>query len=252
EREARAVAEKANKAKGDFLAAMSHELRTPLNAISGHVDLLALNLYGPTTPEQQAALLRVKRAGQHLLGIVDELLSFARLERGRVDYHITAVRLQDTLDDLAPMVNPLFVAKNISFSGRIEDPSLYVYADRGKLTQILINLLTNASKFTRTGGSVTLQAHEPPGRRAGDKGIVEISVTDTGIGIPADKLEAVFDPFVQLDTDPSMRQQGTGLGLAISRDLARGMGGDLVARSTAGESTTFILMLRKTELPSLG
>jgi signal transduction histidine kinase len=244
EREARAAAESANRAKGEFLAAMSHELRTPLSAIAGHVDLLALDIYGPTNPQQQDALRRVKRAEEHLLGIVDELLSFARLERGRVEFHLSSVKLSDLLDDLAPLVGPQLAAKNLEFSVPPSGDSLEVEVDRGKLIQVLLNLVSNAIKFTTPGGRISIDVAETPDSSAGQQPTAQISVTDTGIGIPADKLQAIFDPFVQLGTDPANRQ-GTGLGLAISRDLARGMGGELTARSTPGVSTTFVLTLVK-------
>jgi signal transduction histidine kinase len=246
EREARAAAESANRAKGEFLAAMSHELRTPLSAIAGHVDLLALDIYGPTNPQQQDALRRVKRAEEHLLGIVDELLSFARLERGRVEFHLSSVKLSDLLDDLAPLVGPQLAAKNLEFSVPPSGDSLEVEVDRGKLIQVLLNLVSNAIKFTTPGGRISIDVAETPDSSAGQQPTAQISVTDTGIGIPADKLQAIFDPFVQLGTDPANRQ-GTGLGLAISRDLARGMGGELTARSTPGVSTTFVLTLVKAE-----
>jgi signal transduction histidine kinase len=245
EKEARTAAEDANRAKGDFLAAMSHELRTPLGAIAGHIDILALDLYGPTTPKQQDALQRVKRAQKHLLGIVDDLLNFARLERGRVEFIITPVRLREVIDDLTAMIAPQFTAKEIEYTVEISDEAIAVNADRGKLSQVLLNLLTNASKFTPAGGRVSLAARDRCAGGADERPMVEISVTDSGIGIPEDKLQAVFDPFVQLDTDPAHRHQGTGLGLAISRDLARGMDGELTAESNPGISTTFTLILEK-------
>ena len=244
EKEARTAAESANKAKGNFLAAMSHELRTPLNAILGHVDLLALEIYGPTNPQEQDALKRVKRAGQHLLGIIDDLLGFARLESGHVEFHITSVKLRDVVDDLAPIVGPQFAAKNLDYTTQLFEQSIEVEADGGKLTQVLINLLNNAAKFTPPGGRVALETHLGA-PSAGGKATVQIIVRDTGIGIPADKLQAVFDPFVQLDASPGARRQGTGLGLAISRDLARGMGGELTVESAPGVSTAFTLSLTK-------
>jgi signal transduction histidine kinase len=247
EKEARTAAELANKAKGDFLAAMSHELRTPLNAIAGHVDLLALDIYGPTSAQQQDALKRVKRAQQHLLGIINDLLGFARLERGHVEFQLAPVRLHDVVDDVAPMIGPQMAVKNLEYTVKFPTVPVEVVADRSKLAQIVLNLLTNAVKFTNPGGRVSLEVRETPASDTVQKQLVEVSVTDTGIGIPPDKLEAVFDPFVQLATDPANRRQGTGLGLAISRDLARGMGGELTARSTPGVSTTFTLNLVKSE-----
>ena len=248
ERDARTAAELANKAKGDFLAAMSHELRTPLNAIAGHVDLLALDVYGPSNSQQQDALRRVKRAQEHLLGIINDLLGFAQLEQGHVKFHLASVRLQEVVDDIAPMIGPQMAAKNLDYVVKLPAIDVQVIADRSKLAQIVLNLLTNAAKFTQPGGRVSVEVSEPLADKTASRPLVEIRVTDTGIGIPADKLEAVFDPFVQLATDPANRRQGTGLGLSISRDLARGMGGELTVRSTPGISTTFTLNLLKSEV----
>ncbi len=247
EKEARSAAEIANKAKGDFLAAMSHELRTPLNAIAGHVDLLTLEVYGPTNAQQQDALKRVKRAEQHLIGIIDDLLGFARLERGHVEFHLAPVPLREVFDDVAPMISPQMASKNLEYTVKLPAAQVEVIADRSKLLQIVLNLLTNAVKFTNPGGAVSLEVIELLVGNPTQKPAVEINVTDTGIGIPPDKLDAVFDPFVQLATDPANRRQGTGLGLAISRDLARGMGGELTARSTPGVGTTFTLSLVRSE-----
>jgi signal transduction histidine kinase len=243
ESHARTTAENANRAKGAFLAAMSHELRTPLNAIAGHVDLLLMKLYGPTTEQQDDALYRVKRAQQHLLSVIDDLLSFARLERGKVDFHLAPVRVREIVKDIAPMIGPQMSAKGLIYETRLPENDLEVIADRGKLAQILLNLLSNAVKFTPAGGRVELMASEDTSDDTERARYVAITVTDAGVGIPANKLQAVFDPFVQLDTSPASRHEGTGLGLAISRDLARGMGGDLTASSILGQSTTFTLVL---------
>ena len=242
ESRARTMAENANRSKGDFLAAMSHELRTPLNAIAGHTDLLMMDLYGPISVEQRDALARVKRAQQHLLSVIDDLLSFARLERGKVDFHLTRVAVRDVLDDIAPMIGPQVAAKSLTYEASLPEADLVVTADRGKFAQIVLNLITNAVKFTPAGGRIKVEACNRD-TESGHREFVEITVTDDGVGIPPEKLEAVFDPFVQLDTSPSHRHEGTGLGLAISRDLARGMGGDLSVRSVPGKSTTFTLSL---------
>ena len=243
---ARAAAEEANRAKTQFLANMSHELRTPLNAIQGHVQLLTLELHGPITPAQQQTLDRVDRAQQHLLRLIDEILGYARLESGRVEYDLQPVRVADVLRDIRPIVEPLVLAKGLTF---VEQPAhdgtdgVRVLADREKLAQVLLNLLSNAVKFTATGGTVAVGI-APPALDDGAAGATAtVYVRDTGVGIPPDKLEAIFEPFVQVRNAYSPGQGGTGLGLAISRDLARGMGGELHAASEPGVGSTFTLTL---------
>lgn len=244
ERAARAEAETANMAKGEFLAAMSHELRTPLNAIAGHIELLTMEIYGGVTEPQREALERVRRAQQHLLGLINDLLNFARLERGKLEYRLETLMLQDVIADLAPMIEPQVVARGLQYNLRLPPAPVAVIADREKLVQILLNLLSNAVKFTPKDGEVSVDVPErSDGSQPADT--VFIRVTDTGVGIPHDKLQAIFDPFVQLNAGLASRRDGTGLGLTISRDLARGMGGDLRARSAPGESTRFTLALRR-------
>lgn len=240
---ARAEAERANAAQAQFLTNMSHELRTPLNAIGGHVQLIEMGLYGPVTNEQREALARVTRAEQHLLGLINDVLNFARLGSGKVEYDIEEVLLQDVVMDMSPMIEPQLAAKGLSYEVLLPDEPISVFADRDKLVQILLNLLSNATKFTPARGRVTVEVRT---RAVGAQpdGVVYLCVADTGIGIAVGKLDSVFEPFVQVKSDYSGGQQGTGLGLSISRDLARGMGGDLRARSTPGISTTFTVTLR--------
>ena len=233
----RSIAEEANHAKSAFLAAMSHELRTPLNAIGGYVQLLEMGIHGPVTAEQTEALGKVARSQRHLLRLINEVLNLARIESGSVDYDIRRVLLSEIVDGVLPMVEPQLAARGLSLETHVP-PDLAVRADRDKAEQVLLNLLGNAVKFTEPGGRVRIETAATGAR-------VQLHVVDSGIGIPLDKMQQVFEPFVQVSAETGRRAEGTGLGLAISRDLARGMGGELSATSVVGEGSRFIL-----ELPS--
>ena len=233
---ARTVAEDANQAKSQFLAVMSHELRTPLNAIGGYAQLIDLGVHGPVTDAQREALGRIVRSQRHLLSLINEVLNLARIESGHVEYATEDFALAKAVDAVMPMVEPQIAAAGLT-SGSSVASDIVARADREKTQQILINLLTNALKFTPSGGRISVTA-----RRDGE-GHVVLDITDSGIGIPAEKLESVFAPFVQVDVGHTRKREGSGLGLAISRDLARGMGGDLRARSELGRGSTFSLLL---------
>ena len=229
----------ANSSKSEFLAAMSHELRTPLNAIAGYLQLIEMGVHGPVTEAQHTALSRAKRSEQHLLALINDVLNFAKLEAGRIEYHLEDLYLDEVVSLMMPMIEPQFAAKGIAHAVHVA-PGIMARADRDKLQQILLNLLSNAAKFTDAGGRVTVETAACDARWSDG---VCLEVTDTGCGIPADKLEEIFDPFVQVHRKLTRVTEGTGLGLAISRDLARGMGGDLRVRSIEGEGATFTLML---------
>jgi signal transduction histidine kinase len=240
EQSARAEAEAANHAKSQVLAVMSHELRTPLNAIGGHVQLIELGVHGAVSDAQREALGRVQRSQRHLLSLINDILNLVRIENGRVEYSIESVALTPAVADVVAMLEALLRAGHLSCE--VVAPSaatIEVRADREKMQQVLVNLLTNAIKFTPAGGSITIEVM----RSTNDPTMSCIRVRDTGCGIPANKLEAIFAPFVQLGVRPLSGQEGLGLGLAISRDLARGMGGDLTVSSTVGEGCTFTLTL---------
>lgn len=234
----RAVAEEANRAKSTFLAVMSHELRTPLNAIAGYVELLDLGIHGPITDAQRDVLGRIARSERHLLRLINEVLNLARIEAGQVEYTFEDLPVGDLIAGVTPMIEPQLEKKGIAFS--IDAlPEVAVRVDREKGEQILLNLLSNATKFTPAGGRVSVTA--VPSADAPDR--VRLCVTDTGIGIPREKLEAVFEPFMQVDVSRTRAAEGSGLGLAISRDLARGMSGNLTVQSTPGKGSTFTLTL---------
>ena len=235
---ARAEAQAANQGKSDFLAAMSHELRTPLNAIAGYVDLLSAGVYGTLAPDQEGALDRVRAASRVLLGHIEEVLNFARLEAGAVDYHPRPVAVSGLLAGLEPLITPQVRARGLDYRCDPGPEGLSALCDPDRAQQVLLNLLSNAVKYTPSGGRVSVTA------RAGGDGRVHVQVSDTGRGIPADKLATIFEPFVQLERHRvESSQVGVGLGLAISRDLAHGMGGDLTVESAPGAGSTFTLVL---------
>ena len=229
-------AESANRAKTAFLGAMSHELRTPLNAIGGYVELLDMGLRGPVTEEQHADLARMRTSQQYLLVLITEILNFVQVGSGRVSYDVSDVDAREVLRRAVELIEPLIVQRGIIWDGIICHESVVARADPEKVTQILVNLLSNAIKFTPAG-----QHMDADCKVEGD--MVLMSVTDTGVGIPADKLDSIFEPFVQLKEGLANRGTGVGLGLAISRDLARAMQGDLTVESSEGNGARFTLAL---------
>ncbi|MGV3708214.1 MAG: sensor histidine kinase [Gemmatimonas sp.] len=227
---------KASIAKSEFLAMMSHELRTPLSAIAGYAEILQSGMRGELNDAQQSDLRRIQANQVHLLRIINDILDLTQVESGQMQITLQSVTLRDVMNDLEPIVAPLVSERGIKFSVRETVHSMTVMAERDRLTQVLVNLVANAIRFTPADGSVTIHA-TPRGSS------VQLHVTDTGIGIPDDKHEAIFQPFVQAESGASRRAQGTGLGLAISRRIVEAMNGTLVVKSSPGNGSTFTLTL---------
>jgi len=239
---ARTEAEAASRAKSDFLATMSHELRTPLNAIGGYAQLMEMGLHGPVTDAQRDALARIGHSQAHLLTLINDVLSFARIDAGQVQYAIEDVSLHETLAELDALVAPQVRASRLTFVYRPCPRGLSARADRDKLRQVVLNLLANAIKYTAAGGVVTVECDA-------DDRHVRVHVRDTGTGIRAERLPFIFEPFVQGERALNRPDEGVGLGLAISRDLARGMGGDISVASEVGKGSTFTVVLPRAGVP---
>jgi PAS domain S-box-containing protein len=238
ERKARGAAEVSNRIKSDFLALLSHEFRTPLQAIFGYTELLEREIHGPLTDPQRRYLQRIQQSHQVLLELITTILDFAKIESGQsIELALHPTPIHQVLVHMEGLVGAQLGGKELTYSYSCEDQSIVANADAGKVQQILFNLLANAIKFTDRGGSISLQCELEPEA-------VAIRVTDTGKGIPPDKLEAIFEPFVQLKAKGGVAN-GTGLGLPISRTLATAMGGSLGAASEPGNGSTFTLRLQR-------
>ena len=241
ERALRQAAEDANRVKATFLATMSHELRTPLNAILGYTDLLDAEIAGSLTDGQKAQLQRIQLASRHLLQMIEEILTFSRIEAGREEVRVATVDLAELSVETCRLVEPLAAQKSLAF--RYEGPAsgepLFARTDPGKMRQILLNLLSNAIKFTERGG-VSL-------RVAGTGKEIVFEVRDTGVGIAADQLDRIFEPFHQASSTGPRRHGGAGLGLTVSRELARLLGGAISVTSAPQQGSTFTLRIPASE-----
>ena len=215
---------------------MSHELRTPLNAIGGYVDIMEAGLRGPVTPEQRTDFGRIKRSQRHLLGVIENVLGYLKLGSGRVAYEIGDVSVDDVVSSVEEITKPLIESKRLRYRRHAPATSLVARGDHAKVQQIVLNLFSNAIKFTPEGGQVEVEWST-------DESKIRIRVSDTGVGIPPDHLHSVFEPFMQLTGPLARRSGGTGLGLSISRDFARGMGGQLLVESEPGRGSAFTLVL---------
>ncbi len=238
EHKAREESEAANRVKCDFLALLSHEFRTPLQAIFGYTELLEREIHGPLNDAQHRDLQRIQQSQQHLLGLITAILDFSRIESGQtIEVHLQSTAVNEILRGMEGLIGPQLESKNLKYVYRGDGASIAARADAAKVQQIVLNLLANAIKFTPLGGSITLECDS-------DREAVAIRVIDSGIGIPADQLDAVFQPFVQIRSTDSLTF-GTGLGLPISRRLAGAMGGSLTGTSELGKGSTFTLRLPK-------
>ena len=240
--EAQRQAEQANAAKSQFLAMMSHELRTPLNAIAGYVDLLGLEIRGQLTPEQKQDISRIKHSQETLLRLIEDVLSFARIESGRLEYHYADVPVDTILLALHSFVAPRLAQKGLAYHVKECGAEVVASVDRDKVQQILLNLLSNAIKFTDSG-RIDISCVTDDAR-------IRIDVRDTGRGIQADQRDRIFEPFVQGETPLTRTSEGTGLGLAISREFARAMGGDITVESEPGRGSVFTLVLPRFRPPA--
>ena len=231
----------ANEAKAEFLAVMSHELRTPLNAIAGYAEILKLGVPGSLNAQQADAVSRIQRNEQHLLGLIDDVLSFARAEAGSTRVESRPLMIKGEFDAIEPIVQPDLDRKRLQLVREQFDTELSITADPLKLRQILLNIIGNAIKFTPAGGSITLGAVPRNDR-------IALTVSDTGIGVPSEKLTQIFEPFFQVDSGTTREYSGVGLGLAIARDLARVMGGDIYFDSTVGQGSAVSILLPRNGL----
>ncbi|HEY5440543.1 MAG TPA: ATP-binding protein [Gemmatimonadaceae bacterium] len=234
-------AESASEAKSAFLGMMSHELRTPLNAIGGYVDLMDMEIHGPVTEAQHVDLARIRSNQRYLMGLITDLLNLTKVSSGQLVYNIDDIVPRELLATSTALVEPLIAQKLLIYDGIACDAKIVARGDPEKVTQILVNLLSNAIKFTPPGGRLAIDCEAT-------QDAVLIRVSDTGIGIPPEKLKVIFEPFVQVKGSSLGPESGIGLGLAISRGLAQAMHGDLSVESTLGAGARFTLTLPRASL----
>ncbi|MDQ6827729.1 MAG: HAMP domain-containing histidine kinase [Gemmatimonadota bacterium] len=232
---ARSEAVAASQAKSDFLAVMSHELRTPLNAILGFSSLLMDDVTGPVTEPQRAQLTRIRAGGQHLLALIDEILTLSRLEAQREEVRVDDGDACAIARETASLAEPMALAKGLRLVAHLPETSCIVRTDLTKLRQIVLNLISNAIKFTNEGEVSVKMWSEP------DEIVLEVN--DSGIGIAPDAIDRIFEPFYQVEQSKSRRAAGTGLGLTVTRHLVRLLGGDITVTSTVGTGSTFVVRL---------
>ena len=249
EREARLQAEATSRTKSDFLAIMSHELRTPLNAILGYSELIELGISGEISDTMRDQVGRIRMSAKHLLSLVNDILDLAKVEAGRLRIASTPGKVPEAVTSALTLIHPQASARNLELVVTPAIDKLPPFmGDAERVRQILVNLLSNAVKCTEPGGTITVDgavmvAPESAVQLTPRKPHIRITVNDTGTGIPAEKLTAIFEPFVQADTGKRRTRDGSGLGLTIAQRLARAMGGDLTVESVVGEGSSFHLWL---------
>ena len=238
-------AEAANQSKTKFLATMSHELRTPLNAIIGFADLIRMELYGEMQPSRYKDYISdIHKSGVHLLAMINELLDMAKIEAGRAELHETEVIIPEIMDEVVRMMRPSVTENGLAICIEVDEDLPSIYADEQQIRRILVNLVSNAAKFTPSGGTITVVASVTP------EGGMHIAVRDTGIGIPADKLQKVLEPFEQVENSFTRTRAGTGLGLPLAKAMAEAHDGTLCLESEIGEGTTVCICLPPSRLIS--
>jgi signal transduction histidine kinase len=229
--------EQASALKSQFLANMSHEFRTPLNAMLGYTSMLLQGVAGTVEPPVKRQLGRIESNGRHLLTIINEILDISRIEAGRMPLQIATFRVADLVSEVKAELEPIIMRSKLSVTLDLPKDLQPLSSDRQKVKQILLNLLSNALKFTHHGG-VTMAA-----RRNAKERTLTLTVTDTGIGIPGTDLDKIFEDFRQLDNSPTRPYGGTGLGLSICRRLAQMLDGRITVQSQVGKGSTFTLTL---------
>jgi PAS domain S-box-containing protein len=243
ERRSREQVEVSNRMKSEFLALLSHEFRTPLQAIFGYTELLEREIHGPLNASQRGDLLRIQQSQQHLLSLINTILDFAKLESGQsIDLNLEPTVLNDVLAQMEGLIGSQLEQKGLRYEYKCSDLSIIADIDAVKVKQIVLNLLANAVRFTDRGGIITVESEI-------ENDAAVVRVTDTGKGIPSDKLEAIFLPFVQIKSKGTV-STGTGLGLPIGRKLATAMGGSLDAVSEVGKGSSFTLRLKRSQIGS--
>ncbi len=223
--------------KSNLLANVSHELQTPLVLIKGYTEMILKRKIGPLTPEQEKGLTVSLRNIDRLVEMIDNLLDFSRMERGEASLQLEEFPLWQVVDEVIELVREKVRAKGIYLTTEYETDDLGIKADRAKISQVFINLLSNAIKFNRDGGRITVRV------KAGARGMVEVEIQDTGIGIPPESLERIFERFYQADSSSKKKYEGTGIGLSIVREILSMHGCSIRVESLMGEGTTFFFSL---------
>jgi signal transduction histidine kinase len=236
--------EKANKLKSEFLASMSHELRTPINAIVGYSALLLEGMFGGLSEQQRDPLDRTRAAADHLRALIDDILDLAKIEAGKMQFVLEPLKLGEVIRDVSQQMEPMIRRKALSYTTDVSTDTPTIVSDRTKLKQVLLNLLSNAMKFTNKGGvSIVARPHAMG---------VRLDVHDTGIGIKPEHLSVIWDDFRQVDQSRTREFGGTGLGLSITRKLVERLGGTISVESIIGVGTSFTVMLPREAPPELG